>query len=82
MIILKISNSSELISSKLGKFLERLTPDSIDDSLVEDLVVKKMIESLKEEGIKGQISQVNGLELESDKILITEELNIRDQNNF
>ena len=82
MIILKISNASELISSKLGNFLESITPDSVDDSLVEDLVAKKMIESLKEEGIRGQVSLVKGFELEPNKLVLTEGLKIRDQTNF
>ena len=30
MIVLKISNASEVVASKVGKFLEFLTPDSID----------------------------------------------------
>ena len=82
MIILKISNSSELISSKLGKMVERLTPDSIDDSLVEDLVVKKMVENLENEGIKGEIFVVSGLNIEKSKISLEEGFKIRSKDNF
>ena len=45
MIVLKITNASEVVASKVGKFLELLTPDSIDHSTVEDQVIKKMIEN-------------------------------------
>ena len=38
MIVLKISNSSEVVASKVGKFLEFLTPDNMDQSAVEDPV--------------------------------------------
>ena len=55
MIVLKISNASEVVASKVGKFLELLTPDSIDHTTVEDQVIKKMIENLAAEGIKGEI---------------------------
>ena len=41
MIVLKISNASEVVASKVGKFLELLTPDSIDHTTVEDQVIKK-----------------------------------------
>ena len=56
MIVLKISNASEVVASKVGKFLELLTPDSIDHATVEDQVIKKMIENLAAEGIKGEIA--------------------------
>ena len=51
MIVLKISNASEVVASKVGKFLERLTPDSIDHATVEDQVIKKLIENLAAEGL-------------------------------
>ena len=62
MIVLKISNSSEVVAAKVGKFLEFLTPDSIDDSAVEDQVIKKLVENLAAEGIKGEIAAVKGLD--------------------
>ena len=64
MIVLKISNSSEVVASKVGKFLEFLTPDSIDQSTVEDQVIKKLIENLAAEGIKGEIAAVQGIDLD------------------
>ena len=64
MIVLKISNSSEVVASKVGKFLEFLTPDSMDQSTVEDQVIKKLVENLAAEGIKGEIAAVQGIELE------------------
>ena len=79
MIILEISNCSELISSKLGNFVESLTPDAIDESIVEELVVKKMIENLKAEGIKGKISITHGLEVSDSKLLVNQGLKIRSQ---
>ena len=82
MIILKIANSSELISSRLGNFVENLTPDVIDDALVEDLVIKKMLENLEKEGIKGEICQVNGLNLQEDKLLVDEGFRITKKKIF
>ena len=61
MIVLKISNASELVASKVGKFLERLTPDSVDHNAVEDQVIKKMVENLAAEGLKGEIASILSL---------------------
>ena len=77
MIVLKISNASEVVASKVGKFLELLTPDSIDHTTVEDQVIKKMIENLAAEGIKGEIAAINGLELEGEKLSVHKGLNVR-----
>ncbi len=82
MILLKISNHSELIASKLGQFIERLTPDSIDQKTIEDLVIRKMIENLSEEGVKGEISAVNGIEVNDNKLILNEELKVRNHSKF
>ena len=82
MILLKISNASELVASKLGGLVERLTPDGIDDSLVEEMVVKKMIENLAKEGIKGEISTLQGLEVEAEKLVINEGFKVRGHRTF
>ncbi|KZR70102.1 hypothetical protein PMIT1313_00752 [Prochlorococcus marinus str. MIT 1313] len=82
MIVLKITNASELVASKVGRFLERLTPDAMDSSTVEDQVIKKMIESLAAEGLKGEIAAVNGLDLDGEKIVLNEGLKVREQATF
>ena len=70
MIVLKISNASEVVASKVGKFIELLTPDSIDHTTVEDQVIKKLIENLAAEGIKGEIAAINGLELDGENLSV------------
>ena len=77
MIVLKISNASEVVASKVGRFLELLTPDSIDHTTVEDQVIKKMIENLAAEGIKGEIAAINGLELDGENLSVQKGLNVR-----
>ena len=77
MIVLEISNASEVVASKVGKFLELLTPDSIDHATVEDQVIKKMIENLAAEGIKGEIAAINGLELDGQNLSVHKGLNVR-----
>ncbi len=82
MIFLKISNASELVAAKVGKFVERLTPDGIDNSAVEDQVIKKMIESLSEEGLKGEISAVNSIDINDEKLIIDEGFKVRSHTSF
>ena len=82
MIVLKITNAPELVASKVGRFLERLTPDNLDSSTVEDQVIKKMIESLAAEGLKGEIAAVNGLDFDGEKIVLNEGLKVRQQATF
>ena len=82
MILIKISNASELVASKIGDLVERFTPDIIDDSLVEDQIIKKMIENLAKEGIKGEISSLKGVEVESEKLKLSEGFKVRNQIKF
>ena len=70
MIVLKISNSSEVVASKVGKFLEALTPDKVDQAAVEDQVIKKLVENLSAEGIKGEIASVNGVDIEGAELIL------------
>lgn len=82
MIVLKISNSSEVVASKVGRFLERLTPDSIDQNAVEDQVIKKLVENLAAEGIKGEIAAVQGLDLNGEQLSLHDGLKVRKQTSF
>ena len=82
MIVLKISNASEVVASKLGRFLERLTPNSVDHNAVEDQVIKKLIENLALEGIKGEIAAVQGIDLDGDQLSLHDGLKVRKQSSF
>ncbi len=82
MIVLKITNASEVVASKVGKFIERLTPDSMDDAAVEDQVIKKLVENLATEGLKGEIAAIRGIDLHPDELLITEGMKVRRHESF
>lgn len=77
MIVLKISNASDLVASKVGRFLEKLTPDGMEEAKVEEEVIKKLVENLRAEGIKGSVASVKGLELSSDGLQLKKELHMR-----
>jgi hypothetical protein len=82
MIVLKISNASEVVASKVGRFLERLTPDFIDQTTVEDQVIKKLIENLAAEGLKGEVAAINGLDLEGEDLNVHKGLKVRKHSTF
>tara|TARA_B100000674_G_scaffold421584_1_gene373306 strand:+ start:31 stop:282 length:252 start_codon:yes stop_codon:yes gene_type:complete len=73
-IYLKITNSTEVVQKKTSKWLTDITPERIDRKLVEDEVIKGIIEQLTLEGIKGEISAINGFDVK-DSTLVT-------KNNF
>ena len=82
MIVLKISNASEVMASKLGKFLESLTPESLDQSTIEDIVVKKLVENLQAEGLKGEVASVRGLDLDGKELVVHDGLTVRRHQAF
>jgi hypothetical protein len=82
MILLKISNSSELVASKIGKFLERLTPDGMDQSAVEDALIGKLIENLRAEGLAGEVAAVRGLDLKDGRIEMEATTKVRRHDRF
>jgi len=52
-IYLKIPNPTEVVKKKTSKWLSDITPERIDRKLVEDEVIKGIIEQLTLECIKG-----------------------------
>ncbi|MBM5813677.1 MAG: hypothetical protein FJ062_02765 [Cyanobacteria bacterium M_DeepCast_100m_m1_067] len=82
MIVLKITNASEVMASKLGKFLESLTPDALDLTTIEDIVLKKLVENLQAEGLKGEVASVQGLDLEEKELEMHEGLRVRRHHTF
>tara|TARA_Y100001968_G_scaffold20805_1_gene16353 strand:+ start:786 stop:1034 length:249 start_codon:yes stop_codon:yes gene_type:complete len=82
MILLKITNASDIVASKAGKLFEKMTPELIDQKLVESQVIQQMIDQLQLEGLKGQISSVKGLDIIDDKLITKNSFKIRTTNTF
>ena len=70
-IYLKITNPTEVVKKKTSKWLTDITPERIDRKLVEDEVIKGIIEQLTFEGIKGEISAINGFEVNESSVITT-----------
>ena len=82
MILLEITNSSDLVASKAGKLFEKMTPDMIDQKLVESQVIQQMIDQLQLEGLKGQISSVKGLDIKEDTLITKSSFKVRSTKTF
>ncbi len=82
MILLRITNSSEVVKAKAGKLFEKITPDRIDQKLVEAQVIQTMIEQLTLEGLKGEITSVKGLEIEGNNLITNSSFMIRETKSF
>lgn len=82
MLVLKITNASEVVASKLGKFLEALTPDALDQNAVEDALIKELIKNLAAEGLRGEVAAVRGLDLQESKLVVDDGLHVRRHTSF
>ena len=80
MIVLKISNSSEVVALRPSAGISH--PDSMDHAAVEDQVIKKLVENLAAEGIKGEIAAVKGLNLEGQEISLHDGMKVRKHETF
>ncbi len=82
MIVIKITNSSEVVASKIGKFLESLTPDGMDEVTIEDIVVRKLVQNLTEQGIRGEVAMVRGMDLQGSSLVINDPMQVRRHQQF
>ncbi|APD47418.1 hypothetical protein KQ302_04935 [Synechococcus sp. CS-602] len=82
MIVLKITNASDVVAGKIGKFLESLTPDAFDQITIEDIVVKKLVENLQQEGLKGEVASIQGIDLVEANLVLEESTMVRRHQHF
>tara|TARA_Y100001968_G_C19219438_1_gene648951 strand:+ start:240 stop:488 length:249 start_codon:yes stop_codon:yes gene_type:complete len=82
MILLEITNASDVVASKAGKLFEKMTPDLIDQTLVESQIIQQIIEQLTLEGLKGTISSVKGLDLVEETLITKSSFKIRSTKTF
>lgn len=82
MLVLKITNASEVVAAKVGKLIEALTPDLLDQSTVEDVLIKELIKNLAAEGLKGEVAAVRGLDLQDSNLVVGDGLHVRRHEHF
>jgi len=76
MLVLKITNASDVVAAKIGRLLGALTPDALDEKTVEDVLIKELIKNLSAEGLKGEVAAVRGLELQEHGLEVEEGLHV------
>ena len=69
MIFVKITNSTEVVASKTHKLFAKMTPENVDENLVEAEVIKQMGADLASFGLKGEISIVKGIDIKEDTLI-------------
>ena len=69
MILVKITNSTEVVASKTHKLFAKVTSEKIDENLVEAEVIKQMGSDLASFGLKGEISIVKGIDVHEDTLV-------------
>ena len=69
MILVKITNATEVVASKTNKLFAKMTPEKIDENLVEAEVIKQMGDDLASYGLKGEISIVKGIDVIEDALI-------------
>ena len=81
-IYLKITNSTEVVKKKTSKWLTDITPERIDRKLVEDEVIKGIIEQLTIEGLEGEISAISGFDIKNSTLITRNDFVIRKTKSF
>ena len=65
----KKTNSTEVVASKTHKLFAKVTPEKIDENLVEAEVIKQMGADLASFGLKGVISIVKGIDVQEEALI-------------
>lgn len=79
MIILKVTNASDVVARKIGRFLADLTPSGFDQDKVEEELMKQLVEQLRAQGLQGEVASVQGLDLHNKSITVDDKVKVRRQ---
>ncbi len=82
MILVKITNSTEVVASRTHKLFAKVTPEKIDENWVEAEVIKQMSSDLASFGLKGEISIVKGIEVEEGTLVTKKGFAVRKRQQF
>ncbi|MEB3169383.1 MAG: hypothetical protein VKK97_11725 [Synechococcaceae cyanobacterium] len=82
MIVLKVTNSSEFLASKVGRFLARMTPESVETHAIEAVLINKLMENLAAEGLSGVVASVHGLDFDGTKLVLEDRLHVQSHHKF
>ncbi|MCU0529029.1 MAG: hypothetical protein MUD04_05970 [Cyanobium sp. Prado107] len=77
MIILKVTNASDVVASRIGRFLADLTPSGFDQGKVEEELMKQLAEQMRAQGLQGEVASVQGLDLHNNVITVDDKVKVR-----
>jgi hypothetical protein len=77
MIVIKVSNPSDVVASRIGRFLADLTPSGFDQNKVEDELMKQLVEQMAAQGLQGEVASVKGLDLHNKTLQVKNDLQVR-----
>ncbi len=81
MLLVEITNSKEMVASK-NKLVARIASEKIDKNIVEAEVIKQMSQDLAAWGLEGNITIVQGLEVQGDGVLTRKGLTVKQRKAF
>ncbi len=82
MILVKITNSTEVVASKTHKLFAKVTPEKVDENLVEAEVIKQMGSDLASFGLKGEISIVKGIDVVEEALITKKGFVVKKSQSF
>ena len=77
MIVIKVTNPSAVVASRIGRFLADLTPSGFDQNKVEDELMKQLVEQMAAQGLQGEVASVKGLDLHNKTVQIQDQVQVR-----
>lgn len=77
MIVIKVTNASDVVASKIGRFLADLTPSGFDQGKVEEELMKQLAEQMSAQGLQGEVASVQGLDLHNKTITVDDKVQVR-----
>ncbi|TVS01515.1 MAG: hypothetical protein EA413_14240 [Cyanobium sp. PLM2.Bin73] len=77
MIVIKVTNASDVVASRIGRFLADLTPSGFDQGKVEEELIKQLVEQLAAQGLQGELASVQGLDLHNQLVTVDSKVQVR-----
>lgn len=77
MILVKITNSSSVVATRVGRFIADLTPSGFDQNKVEEEFIKQLVVQMEAQGIQGEVASVRGIDLHNKTIRIEDRVQVR-----
>ncbi|MFO8237363.1 MAG: hypothetical protein R6U00_03725 [Prochlorococcaceae cyanobacterium] len=77
MIVIKVTNASDVVASRIGRFLADLTPSGFDQNKVEEELIKQLVEQLRARGFQGEVASVQGMDLHNQTITVDNTVQVR-----